>query len=109
MDLALKSVSKRFGRRYARCVLFVPELVWEQIRDARRSKANSQSGARCVDPGAGSASAERCNVRLQRPFERRGHEKKIDDCVVALLPLFRGRADGRLRLGLRRSPLPLLP
>jgi len=32
---------KRLGRRYAQCLLFVPELVWEQIRDARRSKANT--------------------------------------------------------------------
>ena len=32
---------KRLGRRYAQCLLFMPELVWEQIRDARRSKANS--------------------------------------------------------------------
>ena len=32
---------KRLGRRYAQCLLFVPELVWGQVRDARRSKANS--------------------------------------------------------------------
>ncbi len=32
---------KRLGRRYAQCLLFMPELVWEQIRDARRNKANS--------------------------------------------------------------------
>jgi N-acetylglucosaminyldiphosphoundecaprenol N-acetyl-beta-D-mannosaminyltransferase len=32
---------KRLGRRYAQCLMFMPELVWEQIRDARRSKANS--------------------------------------------------------------------
>ena len=37
----LLSEPKRLGRRYAQCLLFMPELVWEQIRDARRSKANS--------------------------------------------------------------------
>lgn len=36
----LLSEPKRLGRRYARCLLFMPELVWEQIRDARRSKAS---------------------------------------------------------------------
>jgi exopolysaccharide biosynthesis WecB/TagA/CpsF family protein len=36
----LLSEPKRLGRRYARCLLFMPVLVWEQIRDARRSKAN---------------------------------------------------------------------
>ena len=37
----LLSEPKRLGRRYAKCLLFMPELIWEQIRDARRSKANS--------------------------------------------------------------------
>ena len=37
----LLSEPKRLGRRYAQCLLFLPGLVWEQIRDARRSKANS--------------------------------------------------------------------
>ena len=32
---------KRLGRRYAQCLLFMPELVWKQIRDARRAKVNS--------------------------------------------------------------------
>ncbi len=32
---------KRLGRRYARCLLFMPQLVWEQIRDGRRTKVNS--------------------------------------------------------------------
>ncbi len=32
---------KRLGRRYARCLLFMPQLVWEQIRDGRRIKVNS--------------------------------------------------------------------
>jgi N-acetylglucosaminyldiphosphoundecaprenol N-acetyl-beta-D-mannosaminyltransferase len=32
---------KRLGRRYAQCLLFMPELVWEQIRNARRHRANS--------------------------------------------------------------------
>jgi N-acetylglucosaminyldiphosphoundecaprenol N-acetyl-beta-D-mannosaminyltransferase len=32
---------KRLVPRYAQCLLFVPELVWEQVRDAWRTKANS--------------------------------------------------------------------
>jgi N-acetylglucosaminyldiphosphoundecaprenol N-acetyl-beta-D-mannosaminyltransferase len=32
---------RRLGRRYAQCLLFMPELIWEQIRDGRRSKASS--------------------------------------------------------------------
>ena len=32
---------RRLGRRYAQCLLFMPELVWGQVRDARRSKAHS--------------------------------------------------------------------
>ncbi len=32
---------RRLGRRYARCLLFMPQLVWEQIRDGRRTKVNS--------------------------------------------------------------------
>jgi N-acetylglucosaminyldiphosphoundecaprenol N-acetyl-beta-D-mannosaminyltransferase len=31
----------RLGRRYAQCLMFMPELVWGQIKDARRSKASS--------------------------------------------------------------------
>lgn len=31
---------RRLGRRYAQCLLFMPELVWEQLRDVRRSKAS---------------------------------------------------------------------
>lgn len=33
----LLSEPKRLGPRYVQCLLFLPQLVWEQIRDARRS------------------------------------------------------------------------
>lgn len=36
----LLSEPRRLGRRYAQCLLFLPGVVWEQIRDARRSKVN---------------------------------------------------------------------